>query len=428
VFYRPTYAFPGWYVLAPTLAAMVLIATPHSLVNRTLLSSSPLVFIGKISYSWYLWHWPLFFLNRILAPTGEGLAPVILLLASFVLAVASWRFVEQPFRRRKLTQKVVLLRYGALAALISVPAVAFFLTDGWPTRFSPAVQALSETTRVARADPCLARYGVTTPRGDSACLPAASGPRFVVLGDSHASAISPGFKALADRQGLGFGQITKTSCPPLWGYAREVPGRPGHRAECLAFQEQAFAYVQSHPDIDVVVLASYWSSGPILTSATGADAPLADALSKTVERLEAMGRRVVLVEDVPTFRFDPYPRVIGAMIPARAALSRALFPQQPTDFTASPGDIHQDPSVAILRATSRAPPGVALLDPRLGLCGASGCRYGAPDTLYYFDFQHLTSAGARAAIGDFRIDHAASASSPPSQGAGQVTSTSKPGG
>jgi peptidoglycan/LPS O-acetylase OafA/YrhL len=421
--YRPAYAFPGWYALAPTAAATVLIATARSRINGVILSWRPLVFIGKISYSWYLWHWPLFFLDRILAPGGKGLPPVLLLAISFGLALVSWRWVEQPFRRRTLSHKSVLLRYAGLAVLVALPALAFFATDGWPTRFSPAIQALSATSREARSDPCLAPYGATGPRNLATCLPTSDTPRLVVLGDSHASAIAPGFKAVADDNGLSFGQVTKSSCPPLWGYAREVPGRSGHLSQCLAFQQRSFALVRDDPKIEVVVLAGYWSSGLTVTSTTGIDVSLADALAATIGRLEALNKRVILVNDVPTFGFDPYVRVIGGMIPARVALSRALYAQPPPSFVARRSDVLPDAAAPILSSVARTHPRVVFLDPDQRLCDPAGCRFGGPDALYYFDFQHLTATGARAAVGslplrggrDEVVKHPASPERPPGE-------------
>ncbi|HWU81595.1 MAG TPA: SGNH hydrolase domain-containing protein, partial [Caulobacter sp.] len=209
----------------------------------------------------------------------------------------------------------------------------------------------------------------------------------------HGSAIAPGFKALATREGYGFGQITKSSCPPLWGFAREEPGRTGHLAQCQAFQREAFAYVERHPEIQVVVLASYWSSDMTLTDGKGANVPLADALNDTVARLTAAKRRVILVDDVPTFRFDPYSRIVGDRIPARAAAQR-WFARTPGVFTARGPQMFDDPATSVLRSTANGRAGVTFFDTKARLCGQEGCRYGAPGALYYFDFQHLTTTGA----------------------------------
>jgi len=93
--------FPGSSVLASVvLGTALLIAVPASFINRWLLSLPPLVFIGKISYSLYLWHWPLLAFLHLAA--GNILPPVAVLLAvaaSLAAAIISYYLIEQPFRR-----------------------------------------------------------------------------------------------------------------------------------------------------------------------------------------------------------------------------------------------------------------------------------------------------------------------------------------
>lgn len=107
--------FPGFAALLPVLGTAALIMTEPGTINRVLLASPPMRFIGLVSYSWYLWHWPL----MVFAPIalGHPLSPAMtawVVAFSFVVAVASWRFVEMPFRRpTTLPNPKLLLRYGA---------------------------------------------------------------------------------------------------------------------------------------------------------------------------------------------------------------------------------------------------------------------------------------------------------------------------
>lgn len=409
--YRPSIAFPGWYALLPTLGTVLLIATRDSLVNNRLLSQPAMVFVGKVSYSWYLWHWPLFYLFRILGGEWTPLASVFLLALSFLLGVISWKFVEGPFRRRVLSQPAILARYGIAAVLIAAPGLVFFANDGVPTRLSPTAQAFAQEVETARDNPCLAPYGAASPRLEAPCAPAAgtSTPQLALLGDSHASSISPGFRSLAATQGLAFSELTKSSCPPLWGYARDISDRAGHLAECTAYQARVFDHVERHPEIQTVVLTGFWSAGMTVTSiADRREAPLEQALTDTVVRLQALNRRVILVQDVPTFHFDAYSRVMGDLIPARAALGRWVGGASGDGFVASPSQIIVDPSRAILSRVARRT-GAVLLDPTESLCDATGCRYRSEQALFYSDFQHLTGPGAEAAVRRFNL----TPSSPP---------------
>lgn len=407
VFYDKSSPFPGFFALLPTLGTALLIAAPGSAFNAGPLSSGIATFIGRVSYSWYLWHWPLFYLNRVLGGGHGGLPPLALILSSLGLGILSWRFVEQPFRHQNAPPSRMLSAYAAAGAAVIGMHVAIYLADGWPGRFSPLVREFAETARQSRGNPCLAPYGATALQKPSSCLPATGGERLVLFGDSHASALAPGIRSLAERLGLGFGEMTKSSCHPLFGYAAEVQQRPWHWAECIAYQQAALAHIERHPGIRTIVLAGFWSSADRgfrpAGREPGTSVGLEQALVATIERLRAMGRQVVLVQDVPLFRFDPYARMVGHLIPARAAVAGWLGNGVAGDFIGTPDEIIPAPAAAAVSAAAHGR-GVPLIDPARWLCGPAGCRYGTGDKLYYFDFQHLTLQGALAAIGEAQLD------------------------
>lgn len=97
--------FPGFWALIPTLgAACIIQAGRESFVNKYILSSKPFVFIGKISYSLYLWHWPLLVFSRLLYPEGSKsiyAKPEVMVLLAVVLSIISYYLIENPFRFRK---------------------------------------------------------------------------------------------------------------------------------------------------------------------------------------------------------------------------------------------------------------------------------------------------------------------------------------
>lgn len=401
VLYRPSYEFPGVYALLPTLGALGLLATRRSAFNRWVLSCPPLRFVGWISYSWYLWHWPIFYLNEVLGEGRSRVSPLLLVGVSFLIACASWAVVEQHFRKRVAERGVVLRRYLAVGAVLATAGLAFFLSYGWPQRF-PALSSFLQASRDVWESPCLARDGAQAPVDSPACLPAlpaAGTHRVLVLGDSHANAIAPGVKAVAGEAGSAFGEMTKSSCPPLWGYA--PANDPG--ARCRAFQSAAFTYVRNHPEVRTVVLGCYWSASPDVRGDHG-DVALEAALADTVTRLQALGRTVVLVQDTPLLGFDPYARTVGDMMPARAALVRLLGAGRPTGrYIANADELLPDPTRVILARVAESHPGVTVLDPASRLCNAAGCRFRDAGAIYYTDFQHLTAQGAMQAVRGFHL-------------------------
>ncbi len=403
VFYRPSIAFPGWFVLAPTLGTALLIAAPGSVINRVILANPVATFIGRVSYSWYLWHWPVFYLFRLLGGRFEVFAPLALMAITFVLAVISWRFVEQPLRVRVLSGRVVLARYAAVGGVLLATMVLMYHSGGWPQRLQGQARTFAQAARTARESPCLAPYGMREPRNRETCLPSLSNDgrqALVVVGDSHASAIAPGFAQIAASRGLAFGEMTKSSCPPLAGYAATAADRPGHWAECIDYQKATYDWLDRNPGVRTVVLAGFWSSGMTVKSADGSSRSLEDALVSSVQRAKAGGRRVILVKDVPTFAFDPYARAVGNLNPIRVAVQR-MIDLDAVSGAAQSSAIRKDPSHQMIDRVARRTGG-EVLDPAASLCDAAGCRYGDGSRLFYFDFQHLTSEGAAEASRGFR--------------------------
>jgi len=128
--------FSGVAVALAVAGAAMLIASPGSVVNRLLLSSRPFAFVGLISYSWYLWHWPLLSFARIVAdrpiPLAEGIGIGVI---SLPLAWASYRFIEQPFRQSDLSAGKLLRRYALASCVLAIPALLLLKAQGWPGRF-----------------------------------------------------------------------------------------------------------------------------------------------------------------------------------------------------------------------------------------------------------------------------------------------------
>ena len=147
VTYSEALPFPGLNALVPCLGAALLIwlggGEQQTIVGR-LLSSAPLVFIGLLSYSIYLWHWPLFVFARYIVMQDLSLpAQVSLVLATFPLSYLSWRYVELPVRRGSYWRgwRIVVTGAAATAASLCL-GYAAIATDGLPWRIAPEILAL----------------------------------------------------------------------------------------------------------------------------------------------------------------------------------------------------------------------------------------------------------------------------------------------
>jgi peptidoglycan/LPS O-acetylase OafA/YrhL len=205
--------FPGLYALLPTVGAtlIILCATEHTRIGR-LLGSKPIVAVGLISYSAYLWHQPLFVFARYWSDFELTSRPLLLALsaASLVLAYGSWKYVEVPFRNRQKVLRPLIVRVAVsgtvLLASLGLAGHAFYKDKAdidW-TAWSAAV----------RQDRCMLQVPGSV-RHESECIAPRKAVNVLLWGDSHAAALYPGLSRLADRHGWGLSQLTQSGCPPL---------------------------------------------------------------------------------------------------------------------------------------------------------------------------------------------------------------------
>lgn len=249
--------FPGWWALAPTMGAFLLIlAGPGAWVNRNILANRFMVFVGLISYPLYLWHWPILSFARIVEsdiPSPEiRMAAVIL---SAALAWLTFRLLEKPIRfGPKTWVKTTALSF--LLAVVGCIGYDAFERDGLGSRLPKIFQELSASKYDYRSG---YRVGTCLLRPDQDykqfhnCEDFAPGKGKTILiwGDSHAAHLYPGFRL---RYGADFTirQRTASSCPPILGM--DIQTRP------LCREINYFIYDEikrSKPD--KVVLAAIWT-------------------------------------------------------------------------------------------------------------------------------------------------------------------------
>ena len=421
-----TTPFPGAAALPSVLGAALVIAVPASWINRRLLSLPPLVFIGRISYSWYLWHWPLLIFVRI--AFGVNLPPAAVALtiaASLAAAVLSYYFIEQPLRRSSKEPAPLLVRYAIASAVLLAACAGLWLSHGVPQRFPSLARIEAQVDNPPLySDPCLIHIGKDEPNRSPACSRIPAARRSIALwGDSHAAALAPGLRASASAQGFGFVQLNKAVCPPLIGASIYNPQFPLEEGECFRFNRKALNLLKADHSIQIVILACYWElpfqqgeSRWWLTSesAHNREIPTLDAsrqlfkqsLTASIQNLRDAGKQVIVIEDIPGFDSSPVSRILAARIPARHNLALWLGAQDANDSGfAPPSDI---PLVALvdslLQEATAGLPGVSLVDLKPALCRTpSQCAYRIGDRLLYLDPHHLSSDGARYAVRDLRL-------------------------
>jgi peptidoglycan/LPS O-acetylase OafA/YrhL len=419
LFFDNTLAFPGVAALLPVMGSLLVIANDGP-VNRFVLGSRPLVFVGLISYSWYLWHWPLLSFARVASDFPltwrQG---VVISTLSFVISVFSYRHIETPFRRgwQGVSTKRWIVGYLAVVGVCVLVLLGVRQSNGMPSRVPASIVAIEREAGAARTDTCLLSYGDVAPRTGADCLaPAGAGAVVALMGDSHASALRAGAEDFARRSGMGFTQLTKSSCPTLVDVSRVMSKHPRHFDECARFNRQALDRVMASPEVKVVILAGFWYASIYEMSAsqgyqstvaprpftrTEGVALLSQGLSRTVDELSRKGKRVIVIDDTPLLGFDPIKHLVTARMPTRRFVGDSVLGNLVPDgdrssfVLAADDDVRRAVAAAAYGSGSAVREGVSLYSLRDRLCEPSGCRFAEDGRPMLFDQHHLSQFGAR---------------------------------
>ncbi len=395
---RDEYPFPGLLALPPCLGAAMLIWSldPSRSVEgrswpRQLLESRWLVGLGLVSYSWYLWHWPLLafweYLDVSFSKVVSHAVTVLLVLASLGLAWVSWRWVESPFRRRLVasTRGRMFAQAGCASGLLLAAGLYLVKTEGLPERWP------EKALRFARAAQEMGVDGqgmADTFQEVMDHRPPAFGnltkgtPVHVVLwGGSHAHCISPVIDAWCDELGLAGRLAAFSSTAPLLDFSQKGSFGLAERSEPWG---QAILAMVREQKIPHVILAGYWRK-----VARRREAEFGKALLHTVSLLRETGAQVWVLMDVPTQNL---------VVPRALALHEA-FPSifnDPSDMTVT---LEEHRQLNVVMESLREPlvkAGARLLDPATMLtdsCGRTMVTDG--ESCLYADVgHHISIAGA----------------------------------
>jgi peptidoglycan/LPS O-acetylase OafA/YrhL len=251
--------FPGAAALVPCLGAVAVIwpnGEQPTLVQR-LLALRPLVFVGLISYSLYLWHWPLLaFMNYCLYNGATFWIRVGVVALGVIAGVVSWRFVETPFRRSTPGQRssnVVWAGLAASVATLTLWGTAAF-TEGFHQRISQELQDYVSTATLEGAKKYNARgFPLTDPDKLPTLGVSEQPPCFLVWGDSHARGLGRLLDLIANEQHVSGRIAVANATVPLLGCARRSDTEGANR-----FNQAVMEYVRRH-QIRHVILVSAWT-------------------------------------------------------------------------------------------------------------------------------------------------------------------------
>lgn len=327
--YSDNTKFPGISAIPPVLGtAMIIIAGMEgkSLIGR-FLGFPLLVFIGKISYSVYLWHWPLIIFARYYSIRQMTSAELgVVLVSTFVISTLSWAFVETPFRSKQfLSTKQIYIFAGSVMTLIFFAGAAITHFKGFPERNGVKYLATASDNKKEEGwlyEECNINY-IDNPESIHPCKigDPSQAATFMIWGDSHAPTYGKAVhisSAINDLSGV----LTYTpGCPTLLDM---IPEPQNGDTACVDYNRMVLSYLTEHTEIQTVILISRWTvwlEGTRYKQEEGSPVHLVDdlknadltlnnedlfrlGLERTIKTLVEMDRNVILIAPLPEIGYD----------------------------------------------------------------------------------------------------------------------------
>lgn len=379
-----TSPFPGLNAVPVTIGTAALLASGvHTTPFTRALSLPPLRAVGLISYSLYLWHWPVLAFQRYFYGDLDAIQQVLSFVAMTGLATASYFFVEIPFRQSAAPFRQILSRFAlAPAAILGMLVAGLVITNGYgPYRYTDYPQELAGIPTAAA--PFTLDYVCQRPRlrqedtTGTKCVIGEGEPRVLLYGDSNAAHNVGVVGELAKEAGVSFRNYAHSACVPI--DSDPTPFVSSRRLQsCISSHKTVAKDLENY---DVIFIGAAWQNYSEIGSMRRAD--LAFALQSFVNNLVRAGLRVVLLDTVPQqphfdSRCGRKAMKVAAVDCASVAATNLIPP-----FTLE------------LQKIAARTHGVSVLSVREQVCQFNRCpAFDEDGTALYFDRSHLSAEGS----------------------------------
>ncbi|MNF74879.1 hypothetical protein D3C84_569250 [compost metagenome] len=405
--FSETTLFPSYNALIPCIGTALVICSHDSKYVGGLLSRRIPVFVGLISYSVYLVHWPLIVFYKYYTMTKLGLLEQsALFAASIILGYALYRYVETPFRVKK-ESGVTLSKpaFGLVCALLSfglvLPAATIWASEGWKwrTNMAPEIAAQLENSKQFHVD----QYGGSGYQYVGWISGGTTGAAdMVLIGDSHALQYASGLDALIGKP-LGKNiYISASSCIPLPGMTR-VTSDLDWDTVCPGVLDTAMKVINNSPNA-VVFLAQAWE-GQLLVSGTlnpkeptpgGNTVEGYKYITGKIEEFRKLigSRQLVVVGNVPG----------AGVVDAISCFSRPSFINYDcaTRLSQKESTISTVPGNMILKNYAEEHKEVTYMSPYEVFCADGLCKSFSGGEVFYSDGHHLSKSGSKHFVDHFK--------------------------
>jgi hypothetical protein len=406
--------FPGYAALLPVLATALVIGAGCAYPESRMFGTRPVQWLGRLSYSWYLWHWPVLYFASLQLDGLTVAGRLGCAVGSLALAALTYAAVENPLRRRAslrasiprglgvslglsglvagfalaLPAPVIRVHLPTVAALELATAadaedalrtaIAANISHA-PANLVPALgKAATDYARIYR-DGCSSGFTDASVRKPCLYGDPASATTVVLFGDSHAGQWFPALEALAAQRGWRLAVVIKSACSPAWVTVRQPRlNRPYH--ECARWREAATAYIRSLRPAMVVMSGA--DDAQALDAGPRQDETWAAGWHETFAGLASPRTRQILILDTAWPSAD-----VPACVSAR--------PTQVTSCARTPADAIANPARRSLIASAARAQAVSVIDPVPWLCNDATCPAIVGNVLVYHDNSHLTATYAK---------------------------------
>ena len=381
--------FPGLIALAPVLGTLAIIVanTKHKTLVSQILSHPVLVWIGLISYSLYLWHWPLIvlsqqYLNTSLTQYQSGL----LFVTTFILSIFSYHLIEKPFRNKTIIKKSwQIFSFGLFStATIVILGVTIISKDGFPNRAPEAARAiaLAASDTNPREYECY-RNNYRQIFGEvEACTLGEKlsneNISFVLWGDSHSNAIMPVFDKIATEEKIQGKFFTAAGCPPL-----VTENSLKKDPQCTTKGQMTINYIKDN-NIKLVFLVSSWESYYPHFDNEG-NHTISEALTETIDKIST-STQIVIMQRIPNQpEFDVrelfYDSIKTKILPTVYVYKTDYF------------ELTKDSREAI-KKLAKERNNISVIDPTNIYCSDNICSVSQNKKIIYTNGNHLNTTGA----------------------------------
>jgi len=364
-----------------------------------------MVFTGKISYSLYLWHWPIFVLMRYVSIEPTLYTQILAIGLTYILSVLSWKYIEQPFRYVKIKSnpQTIIIMYIVPAAILIAIAYIGIINKGYPNRYPLSILKMDNALNSYSSE---ARKGCHSSLRNSFVLPSdecmfgelkllknKENVDIFVIGDSHANHLVPFIDVLAIDAGLSAQDYTLDQCPPIfelnWGSNL-------YKAEkCKNRNSLSMKHIKNN-EFSYVVLSASWPTD-ILTKKIFTNRRvenniekynlLKDKLDYTLQMIIDSGATPIIIEDTPT---------LSGKSP-KCPIKKEIFNQELNCIIkSSPNLFFRDITNNLSNKYSQ----LIIINSQKLFCNLGTCEISLNNIPLYRDNDHLNEIGARY-LGEF---------------------------